>query len=91
LDELKVKYVKPMRLNVDNKSSKESHCTWKVKAHRKEMKFHFLGDQVGKEKLNVVNCRTEVQVADILIKPLKADKFKELRKMVGIIKVETLD
>jgi hypothetical protein len=36
-------------------------------------------------------CKTDVQIADILTKPLKSDRFKELRKMVGITKVKTAD
>jgi hypothetical protein len=39
----------------------------------------------------VVHCRTEVQIADIFTKPLRANRFKEQRKMLDIVQVEKLD
>ncbi|PNX84052.1 hypothetical protein L195_g040105 [Trifolium pratense] len=35
--------------------------------------------------------RTNVKIADILTKLQRADRFKELRKMLGIVQVEKLD
>jgi hypothetical protein len=93
LEELKINYVKPMRLNVDNKSaiSLAKNPIAHGRSKHIETKFHFLRDQVSKEKLIVVHCRTEVQIADILTKSLRADRFKELRKMLGIMQVKKLD
>jgi hypothetical protein len=56
-----------------------------------EIKFHFLRDQVSKGKLKLTHCRTEVQIVDILTKPLKIERFKELRKMLKVISLEYLN
>ncbi|KAK2417383.1 putative mitochondrial protein [Trifolium repens] len=90
LDELKINYVKPVRLNVDNKSaiSLARNPIAHGRSKHIETKYHFLRDQVSKEKLTVEHCSTNVQIVDILTKPLKADRFKELRKLVGIVKFE---
>ncbi|GAU30874.1 hypothetical protein TSUD_15600 [Trifolium subterraneum] len=95
LDELEIKYVKPVKLNVDNKSA--ISLTINPIAHGRskhiETKYHFLylRDQVNKEKLTVEYCKTDVQIAYILTKPLRADRFKELRKMLGIMHMEKLN
>ncbi|KAG5028152.1 hypothetical protein JHK87_011666 [Glycine soja] len=53
-----------------------------------ETKFHFLRDQVAKGKVKLVHCRTEVQLAEIMTKALKANRFKELRRKIGIQSLE---
>lgn len=52
-----------------------------------ETKFHFLRDQVNKEKIKLVHCSTEVQVADIMTKALKGERFKNLRNSLSIVKL----
>ncbi|PNY02829.1 copia protein [Trifolium pratense] len=95
LEELKINYVKPIRLNFDNKSaiSFAKNPIAHGRSKHIETKYHFLRDQVSKGKLNVMHCKTEIQIADIMTTPLKADRFKELRKMVGITRIadKTLD
>jgi hypothetical protein len=93
LDELKIKYVKPVKLNVDNKSaiSLARNPIAHGRSKHIETKYHFLRDQVSKEKLTVEYCKTDVQIADILTKPLRANRFKELRKMLGITQMEKLN
>ncbi|GAU50842.1 hypothetical protein TSUD_232190 [Trifolium subterraneum] len=93
LDELKIKYVKPVKLNVDNKSaiSLARNPIAHGRSKHIEIKYHFLRDQVSKEKLTVEYCKTDVQIAHILTKPLRADRFKELRKMLGITQMEKLN
>ncbi|CAJ2634371.1 unnamed protein product [Trifolium pratense] len=93
LEELKISYVKPMRLNADNKfviSLAKNPIAHGWSKHIKT-KYHFLRDQVSKEKLTVVHCRTNVQVADSLTKPMRSDRFKELRNMLGIVKADRLN
>ncbi|GAU32293.1 hypothetical protein TSUD_63100 [Trifolium subterraneum] len=82
LDELKIKYVKPVKLNVDNKSaiSLARNPIAHGRSKHIETKYHFLRDQVSKEKLTVEYCKTDVQIAYILTKPLRADRFKERAK-----------
>jgi hypothetical protein len=45
-----------------------------------ETKFHFLRDEVTKGKIKPVYCNTEAQVADVLTRPLKIERFKDLKK-----------
>ena len=40
-----------------------------------DIKFHFLRDQVSKGKIRLQHCRTEKQLADIMTKPLKSERF----------------
>jgi hypothetical protein len=79
-----------MRLNVDNKSaiSLARNPIAHGRSKHIETKYHFLRDQVSKGKLTVEHCSTNVQIADIMTKPLKADRFKELRTLVGIVKFD---
>jgi hypothetical protein len=82
-----------MKLNVANKFaiSLANNPIAHGRSKHIETKYHFLRDQVSKEKLTVVHYRTELQIPDILTKPLKADRFKDTRKMVGITNIEILD
>ena len=52
-----------------------------------ETKFHFLRDQVKKGKIRLKHCGTDLQLADIMTKVLKADKFKLLRNMLGVVHI----
>ena len=46
---------------------------------------------VSKEKLELEFCRSKDQVADILTKPLKSIKFKELRDKLGVTSLTNLN
>lgn len=48
-----------------------------------KIRFHFLRDLV-KEEVNLVHCRTQDQVADIMTKPIKLDTFHKLKRMLGV-------
>lgn len=93
LEELKIEYKKPVKLNVDNKSS--ISLTKNPIGHGRskhiETKFHFIRDQVSKGKIEVVYCQTEKQAADVLTKALKTDRFIELRKMLGVVALELVN
>jgi len=83
LDDLKLDHVKLVQLCVDNQSAinlaknQISHG----RSKHIETKFHFLREQVEKGKLEVKHCNTKEQVADIFTKPLRLDKFEELREL----------
>lgn len=55
-----------------------------------ETRFHFIREQVSSEKLDVHHCRSGVQLADTLTKPLKAKRFKYLREQIGLADVSIL-
>ncbi|XP_057435865.1 secreted RxLR effector protein 161-like [Lotus japonicus] len=53
-----------------------------------EIKYHFLRDQVSKGKIRIKHCSTDLQLADILTKPLRADKFKDFRRLIGVTSIQ---
>ena len=53
-----------------------------------EIRHHYVRDQVEKKKIDLKHCRTEMQVADILTKEIRGERFKMLRDLVGIVNVE---
>jgi hypothetical protein len=82
-----------IELRVDNKSA--INLTKNPITHGRskhiETKFHFLRDQVTKGKIKLVYCKTEAQVADVFTKPLKIQRFKDLRKMLNVQSLENLN
>jgi len=93
MEELNLRDCSPMRLLIDNKSAIDlaKHPVAHGKSKHIETKFHFLCDQVSKEKLELEFCRSEDQVVDILTKPLKSIKFKELRDKLGVTSLKNLN
>ncbi|CAJ2667154.1 unnamed protein product [Trifolium pratense] len=84
LQEMKIDIEQEVELMVDNKSA--INLAKNPIAHGRskhiETKFHFLRDQVTKGKIKMTYCNTEKQMADVLTKPLKIDRFKDLRRMM---------
>jgi len=68
MEELNMRDCSPMRLLIDNKPTIDlaKHPVAHDRSKHIETKFHFLRDQVSKEKLELEFCRSEDQVADIL-------------------------
>ncbi|GKC42143.1 hypothetical protein Tco_1059865 [Tanacetum coccineum] len=51
------------------------------------VRFHFLRDRTRSQELELVYCRSEDQVADILTKALKPAVFHKLRRMLGVCRI----
>ncbi|GKA99022.1 retrovirus-related pol polyprotein from transposon TNT 1-94, partial [Tanacetum coccineum] len=49
-----------------------------------DVRFHFLRELVNDGVVELVQCSTQEQVADILTKPLKLDAFLKLRQLLGV-------
>ena len=49
-----------------------------------DIRFHFLRDLVKDGGVKLSYCKSEVQIADIMTKPLKLDQFERLRCMLGM-------
>ncbi|CAL2241824.1 unnamed protein product [Prunus armeniaca] len=49
-----------------------------------DVRFHFLRDFVKNEVIELEHCPGNIQVADILTKPLKLEAFVNMRKLLGI-------
>jgi hypothetical protein len=93
LQEMKIDIAEEIELRVDNKSA--INLAKNPIAHGRskhiETKFHFLRDQVAKGKIKLVYCSTDAQIADALTKPLKIERFKDLRRMLSVQSLEFLN
>ncbi|GFY51383.1 retrovirus-related Pol polyprotein from transposon TNT 1-94 [Trichonephila inaurata madagascariensis] len=49
-----------------------------------DIRYKFIREQYENKQLNVINCSSEVQAADILTKPLDKDRFLKLKLMLGM-------
>jgi hypothetical protein len=90
---MKIDIAEEIELRVDNKSA--INLAKNPIAHGRskhiETKFHFLRDQISKGKVKLVYCSTDVQIADALTKPLKIERFKDLRKMLNVQSLKNLN
>lgn len=55
-----------------------------------DVKYHFLRDLTKADTIDLIFCKSENQVADILTKPLKFDIFVKLRKLLGVCTLKEL-
>ncbi|PNY16188.1 hypothetical protein L195_g012900 [Trifolium pratense] len=55
-----------------------------------DVRFHFLRDLTKDGTVELVHCRSEDQLADLLTKPLKLESFCKLREGLGICDVSLL-
>ena len=53
-------------------------------------KYHFIKDALQEGVINVKFCRSEEQLADIFMKALPKDRFKQLRLKLGVKPVNNL-
>jgi hypothetical protein len=49
-----------------------------------DVKYHFLRDLTNDGVINLIYCKSEDQIADILTKPLKFSAFQKLKKLLGV-------
>jgi hypothetical protein len=93
LSELKLKTEKEMVLMIDNKSA--INLARNPVAHGRskhiETRYHFLRDQMGKGRLQLQFCKSELQLADSLTKALKRERFVKLRAEMGLKDVRDLN
>jgi len=89
IQELKVETGSVVELFVDNKSAIDlaKNPVSHGRSKHIETKFHFLRDQVSKGRIKLTYCKTELQLADIMTKALKGERFKELRKLIGVVRL----
>nr|KYP66838.1 Retrovirus-related Pol polyprotein from transposon TNT 1-94 [Cajanus cajan] len=86
LSELKVSVDSGVELLVDSKSAIDlaKNPVSHGRSKHIDTKYHFLRDQVSKGRIKLKHCRTEVQLADIMTKSLKIERFRELRESLGV-------
>ncbi|CAL2267031.1 unnamed protein product [Prunus armeniaca] len=54
-------------------------------------KFHFIQEAIQAKEIELVYCRTEEQIADILTKALPKDRFAYLRELLGVKSAKGLE
>ncbi|GAU48263.1 hypothetical protein TSUD_405090 [Trifolium subterraneum] len=89
LKELKIEVKKPITLQIDNKSAINLAKNPVLHGRSKHIKvrFHFLREQVNQGSLEVVHCATGSQIADVMTKNLKTDRFLSLRNSLGVMQL----
>jgi hypothetical protein len=87
LDYLKLKQQESTVIYCDNSSSIKlsKNPVMHGRCKHIDVRFHFLRDLTKDGVVELVHCRTEDQLADILTKPLKLDSFCKLREGLGMI------
>ncbi|GAU22886.1 hypothetical protein TSUD_376970 [Trifolium subterraneum] len=92
LKELLINNAVKVKLLVDNKSAIDlaNHPMSHGRSKHIERRYHFLRDQVNRENLELEYCKSEIQLADILTKPLKKARIDELKKLMGMDCLENL-
>ena len=82
-----------MKLRIDNKSATDLTKHPIAHGHSKhiKIKYHFLRDQVNKNKLTLEHCRIEEQFADMLTKTLKPKRLEEMKNKIGMHKLTYLN
>jgi hypothetical protein len=56
-----------------------------------DVRFHFLRDLTKDGIIELVFCKSEDQLADIMTKPLKLDTFCSIRSDLGMVEVNSLN
>ena len=86
LEELQFKEDGPTLIYYDNSSTIKLSKNLVLHGRSKhiEVKYHFLRDLTNDGVINLVYCRSEDQIADILTKPLKFPAFQKVIELLGV-------
>jgi hypothetical protein len=53
-----------------------------------DVRFHFLRDLVNDGIIQLMHCRTQEQIADLMTKAFKVETFHKLREELGVCEIE---
>jgi len=86
MEEMGIELEKPIELLVDNKSTIDlaNNPVSHGRSKHIETRFHYIRYQVNNGKLKLIHCHKQLQIANILTKPLKKERFKMLRERIGV-------
>ena len=86
LEELQFKQRGPTAIYCDNTSTIKlsKNPVFHGRSKHIDVRFHFLRDLTKAEVIEVLYCKSEDQIADIMTKPLKLCTFQKLRKLLGV-------
>lgn len=86
LKELMIHVKAPLQLKIDNMSS--INLSKNLVSHGRskniEVRYHFHIDMVNKERIELVYCDTETQLADVFTKAVNIERFEWLSKEIGV-------
>ena len=95
LNKMHVKISELVKLFVDNLPAicLARNLVFHGRSKHIETRFHFIRDLVNRGKFEMVYYNTEAQVADVLTKPLKLDRFLKLTRdfFLGVFSLDKLD
>ena len=86
LEELQFYQHGPIIIHCDNSSTIKLFKNPVLHGRNKhiDVRYHFLRNLVAEKTIDLVYCRSEDQVADILTKPPKLKAFQKLRGLLGV-------
>ena len=87
LKEMKIQKTEAINILVNNKSaiSLAKNPIDHGRSKHIETRYHFIRDKVSKGKVKLLYCKLEDNLADLLTKPLKKNKFEDLRNKMMIM------
>ena len=90
-EELQFKQEGAIAIHCDNKSTIKlsKNPVLHLRSKHVDVKFHFLRDLTNEGVGDLIYCRSEDQIADILAKPLKLSVFQKLRELLGVCVLES--
>ena len=86
LEELHFQQLEPTIIYCDNSSAIKLSRNPVLHGRSKhiDVRYHFLRDLTNEGIIDLVHCKSEDQVADIMTKPLKLNAFEKLRGLLGV-------
>jgi hypothetical protein len=89
LAELKCEQCTTFILKMDSQSAiaLSKNLVFHDRSKHIDIRFHFIRECVGDGKVDIEHVCTEEQIADILTKPLTCERFCELRKKLGVVRI----
>ncbi len=76
----------PIKINCDNQSAIKviKNPVIAAKSKHIEIRYHAVREQVARGAVAMIDCRTEMMVADLLTKRLATEKFNQHRVNMGV-------
>ena len=86
LTDLDMKQRKATKVNIDNQAAIaiSNNPIFHGKMKLFKFKYYFLREVQKNNKLQLIYCKTEDQLADMLTKPLSKTRFETLRDKIGV-------